>query len=68
MFQAVNTYAMPSFTWLTALLAPIATSASPKPFVDQPELSSTGGPIDEQPPVIEAQEEEYIDYLPLFVP
>lgn len=68
MFQTMNTYAMPSFTWLNALLAPIVTSASPEPPVDQPELSGTGGSIDEQPPVIDAQEEEYIVYLPLFVP
>lgn len=68
MFQVVNTYAMPSFTWLTALLAPIATNASPEPLIEQTELSGTGGSTDEQPPVSDAQEEEYIVYLPLFVP
>jgi len=65
MVQTQTYKSLPFFTWLSAWLTP----ATPTPASEQTANSSTGAPNEETPtPSPDESKEEYIVYLPLFVP
>lgn len=65
MVQTQTYKPLPFFTWLSAWLTP----AAPTPAFEQTTNSGTGAPNEETPtPLPDEPKEEYIVYLPLFVP